>query len=146
MAGLVAAVEDSARDAENSTTPDSTDFVAKDMAAPDTTRGPEGTCSPESTDWGADDEVPEEWRLKNTPGRAERTHKSQKLPPDQHQGTCPAEKFDHHGTMNPSGPQWPGLGTPLKEEPTYTSPDTVYGRIFIDVTTGIKPNSVGFRN
>ena len=55
----------------------STDSVAKDVAAPDTTRGPEGTCSPESTDWGADDEVLEEWRPKNTLGRAERTHKSQ---------------------------------------------------------------------
>ena len=27
------------------------------------------------------------------------------LPPEQHQGTCPAEKFDHQGTMNPRGPQ-----------------------------------------
>ena len=80
MAGPVAAVEDSATDAEGSTTPDSTDSVAKDVAAPDTTKGPEGTCSPESTDWGADDEVLEEWRLKNTLGRAERTHKSQTAP------------------------------------------------------------------
>ena len=62
----------------------------------------EGSCSPESTDGGADDEVLEERRLKNALGRAERTHK---LPPDQHQGTCPAEKFDHQGTMNPRGPE-----------------------------------------
>ena len=68
---------------EDECTQASTDSVAKDVAAPDTTRGPEGTCSPESTDWGADDEVLEEWRLKNTLGRAERTHKSQT---DQHQG------------------------------------------------------------
>ena len=73
MADPVAAVEDSATDAEGSTTPDSTDSVAKDVAAPDTTRGPEGTCSPESIDWGADDEVLEEWRLKNALGHAERT-------------------------------------------------------------------------
>ena len=26
-------------------------------------------------------------------------------PPDQHQGTCPAEKFDHWGKMNPRGPE-----------------------------------------
>ena len=38
------------------------------------------TCSPESTDWGADDEVFEEWRLKNELGRAERTHKLQTAP------------------------------------------------------------------
>ena len=68
MADPVAAVEDSATDAEGSTTPDSTDSVAKDVAAPDTTRGAEGTCSAESTDWGADDDV-----LKNALGRAERT-------------------------------------------------------------------------
>ena len=77
MAGPMAAVEDSATDAEGSTTPDSTDSVAKDVAAPDTTRGPEGTCSPESTDWRSDDEVLEEWQLKNTLGRAERTHNTQ---------------------------------------------------------------------
>ena len=46
------AVEDSATDAEGSTTPDSTDSVAKDPAAPDTTRGAEGTYSPEPTDSG----------------------------------------------------------------------------------------------
>ena len=80
MAGPVAAVENAATDAEGSKTPDSTDSVAKDVHAPDTTRGPEGTCSPESTDWGADDEVLEEWRLKNTLGHAERTHKSQIAP------------------------------------------------------------------
>ena len=32
-------------------------------------------------------------------------HINCKLPPDQHQGTCPAEKFDHWGTMNPRGPE-----------------------------------------
>ena len=32
-------------------------------------------------------------------------HTSRKLPPDQHQGTCPAEKIDHQGTMNPRGPE-----------------------------------------
>ena len=99
----VAAVEDSATDVEGSTTPDSTDSMAKDVAAPDTTRGPEGTCSPESTDWGADDEVLE-GGLKNALGHAERTHKSQNAP-YQHQGICPAEKLDHRGTMNPRGPQ-----------------------------------------
>ena len=65
---------------EDECTQASTDSVAKDVAAPDTTRGPESTCSPESTDWGAGDEVLEEWRLKNTLGRAERTHKSQTAP------------------------------------------------------------------
>ena len=65
---------------KGSTTPNSTDSVAKDMAAPDTIRGPAGTCSAESTDWGVDDEVLEEWRLKNELGRAERTHKSQTAP------------------------------------------------------------------
>ena len=54
---LMAAVEYSATDAEGSTTPDSTDSAAKDVATPDTTRGAEGTCSPESIHWGADDEV-----------------------------------------------------------------------------------------
>jgi hypothetical protein len=48
-----------------------------DVAAPGIT---EGTCSPESTDWGADDEAPEERRLKNKLGRAERTQKSQSAP------------------------------------------------------------------
>ena len=43
---LIAAVEYSATDAEGSTTPDSTDSMAKDVATPDTTRGAEGTCSP----------------------------------------------------------------------------------------------------
>ena len=71
MADPVAAVEDSATDAEGSTTPDSTDSVAKNVAAPDTTRGAEGTCSPESNDWGADDEMLEEWRLKNALGSAQ---------------------------------------------------------------------------
>ena len=76
----LAAVEDSATDAESSTTPDSTDSVAKDVAAPDTTRGAKGTCSPESNDWGADDEVLEGRRLKKALGRAERTHKLQPAP------------------------------------------------------------------
>ena len=52
MADPVAAVQDSATDAEGSTTPDSTDSVAKDMAVPHTPRGAKGTCSPESTDFG----------------------------------------------------------------------------------------------
>ena len=77
---LVAAVEYSATDTESSTTPDSADSVAKDVATPDTTRGAKGTCSPESIDWGADDEVLEEWRLKNALWRAEQTHKSQTAP------------------------------------------------------------------
>eukprot|EP00670_Eutreptiella_braarudii_P019231 CAMPEP_0174345702 /NCGR_PEP_ID=MMETSP0811_2-20130205/1211_1 /TAXON_ID=73025 ORGANISM="Eutreptiella gymnastica-like, Strain CCMP1594" /NCGR_SAMPLE_ID=MMETSP0811_2 /ASSEMBLY_ACC=CAM_ASM_000667 /LENGTH=57 /DNA_ID=CAMNT_0015469617 /DNA_START=42 /DNA_END=211 /DNA_ORIENTATION=- len=51
-------------------TPDPTDCAAKAVAAPDTTRGSEGTCSPESTDWGTDNEVLEEWQLKNALGRA----------------------------------------------------------------------------
>ena len=80
VADPVAAVEDSATDAEGSTTPDSTASVAKDVAAPDTTRGVEGTCSPESTDWGADDQVLEERWLKNALGHAQRTHKSQTAP------------------------------------------------------------------
>jgi len=46
----VAAVDDSAPDAAGSTTPGSTDSVAKGVAAPDTTRGAEGSCSPESND------------------------------------------------------------------------------------------------
>ena len=74
---LMASVEYSATNAEGSTTPDSIDSMAKDVATPDTTRGAEGTCSPESIDWGADDEVLEEWRLKNALGRAKRTHKLQ---------------------------------------------------------------------
>ena len=76
----MAAVEHSATDTEGSTTPDSTDSVTKDVATPDTTQGAEGTCSPKSIDWRADDEVLEEWRLKNTLGRAERTHKLQTAP------------------------------------------------------------------
>ena len=32
-------------------------------------------------------------------------HTSRKLPPDQHQGTCPAENVDRRGTMNPRGLQ-----------------------------------------
>ena len=80
MANPVVAVEDSATDAQGSTTPDSTDFGAKDMGATDTATGPEGTCSPESTDWGADNEVLEEWLLQNTVGHAERQHKSQTAP------------------------------------------------------------------
>ena len=76
---LMAAVEYSATEAEGSTTPDSTDSVAKDVATPDT-RGAEGTCSAESIDSGADDEVLEEWRLKYALGRAERTHKLQTAP------------------------------------------------------------------
>ena len=36
--------------------------------------------SPESTDWAADDEVLEEWQLKNALGCAERRHKSQTAP------------------------------------------------------------------
>ena len=66
--------------AEGSTTPGSTDSVAKGVAAPDTTRGAEGSCSPESSDWGADDEVLRERRPKYELGRAERTHKSQTAP------------------------------------------------------------------
>ena len=77
---LMAAVEDSATDTEGSTTPDSTDSVAKDLATPDTTRGAGGTCSPESMDWGADDQVLEEWRHWGALGRAERTHKMQNAP------------------------------------------------------------------
>ena len=73
-------LEDSAPDAEGSTTPGSTDSVAKGVAAPDTTRGAEGSCSPESSDWGADDEVLRERRPKNELGRAERIHKSQTAP------------------------------------------------------------------
>ena len=61
----------SAADAEGSTTPNSTDAVAKDVAAPDTNRGAEGTCSPECTDSGADDAVLEELRLKNALGRGQ---------------------------------------------------------------------------
>ena len=81
VADPVAAVEDSATDAEGSTTPDSTDSVAKEVAAPDTTRGAESTWCPKSNDWGgADDEVLEEQRLKNALGRAERTHKLQTAP------------------------------------------------------------------
>ena len=68
------------QDAEGFTNPDSTDSVAKDVATPDTTRGAEGTCSPESTDWGADDEVLEEWQLKNALQHTERTHESQTAP------------------------------------------------------------------
>ena len=69
------------QDAEGSTTPDSTDSVAKDVAALDTTTtGAEGTCGPESTDWGADDEELEERQLKNALRRAERTHKLQTAP------------------------------------------------------------------
>ena len=79
MADPVTAVEDSATDAEGST-PDSTDSVAKDVAAPDTTRGAEGSCSPKSTDLGTDDEVLEERRLKNALGGAEQRHKSQTAP------------------------------------------------------------------
>ena len=71
LADPVAAVEDSATDSEGSTSPDSTDSVAKDMAAQDTTGGPKGTCSPEYTDLGADNEVLEEGRLKNALGHAE---------------------------------------------------------------------------
>jgi len=67
----VAAVDDSAPDAAGSTTPGSTDSVAKGVAAPDTTRGAEGTCSPECTDSGADDAVLEELRLKNALGRGQ---------------------------------------------------------------------------
>ena len=61
-------------------TPDSTDCVAKNVAAPDTTRGAEGTCSPDSSDWGADNKAPEERQLKNELGRAKRTQNSQTAP------------------------------------------------------------------
>jgi hypothetical protein len=100
----VAAVDDSAPDAAGSTTPGSTDSVAKGVAAPDTTRGAEGSCSPESSDWGADDEVLENGGRRTNWG-VQSEHTSRKLPPDQHQGTCPAENFDHQGTMNPRGPR-----------------------------------------
>ena len=42
---------------------------------------------------GLDDEAPEERRLKNESRRASK-HRSGKLHPDQHQGTCHTEKFD----------------------------------------------------
>ena len=67
------------QDAESSTTADSIDSVAKDVAAPDTTTGAEGTCSPESTDWGADDEVLEE-QQQNALRCAQRTRNSQTAP------------------------------------------------------------------
>ena len=62
-------------------------------------------ADPADTNNPADDEAPDcvAGRLKNTPGQSE--HKSHKLPPDQHQGTSPAEKSDQRGTTNPRGPQ-----------------------------------------
>ena len=49
--------------------------------SPDTaTESTAGTSSPESTDWGPVDELPEERRLKNALGRAERTQNSQTAP------------------------------------------------------------------
>ena len=49
--------------------------------------------------------IPVQYYGRRTDWGVQSEYTSRKLPPDQNQRTCPAEKFDHQGTMNPRGPQ-----------------------------------------